>query len=393
MVIGGDIHYPGAGNGRGHRVDLDLSSDQELFLETTGRFLASSWTTGEVRRLIGDPVGFDRVVWDQGAELGWTSMLVPEEFGGGTISGEGVCDLGIIAELLGRSLFAGPVLPTNIVAGALVRSSSEGLAKEHLTKIAAGQETAAWAVAEDHDDWIARSGSVKAVKTDDGYRLTGVKIPIQDAHVADQLLVSATTEKGVAQFLVASSTPGITVQPLDGMDLTRHYARVAFDGVEVPASVVVGEFGPDATELETQFALALSLQCAETVGATDRMYETTLQYVKDRKAFGRPIGSYQALKHRLADMLLWLESAKAVTVAALKAVQQDADASNAASLAKAYVADRCPVILRECLQMHGGIGYTWEHDLHLYMRRVETNAAIYGGVDFHRDRLAPAIGL
>ena len=167
MVIGGDIHYPGAGNRKGAWVDLDLSSDQELFLETTGRFLASSWTTGEVRRLIGDPVGFDRVAWDQGAELGWTSMLVPEEFGGGTISGEGVCDLGIIAELLGRSLFAGPVLPTNIVAGALARSSSEGLAKEHLTKIAAGQETAAWAVAEDHDDWIARSGSVKAVRTDE----------------------------------------------------------------------------------------------------------------------------------------------------------------------------------------------------------------------------------
>ncbi len=374
-------------------MDLDLSSDQELFLETTARFLAASWTTAEVRRLIGDPAGFEREAWGQGAELGWTSMLVPEAFGGGTISGEGVSDLGIIAELLGRSLFAGPVLPTNIVASALGRSTSEGLAREHLTKIAVGQETAAWAVAEDDDDWLGRSGSTRAVRTADGYRLTGVKNPIQDAHVADQLLVSAATEDGVAQFLVPPSTHGVTVQPLDGMDLTRRFARVVFDGVEVPGSAVVGEFGPDSTELDNQFALALSLQCAETVGATDRMYETTLQYVKDRKAFGRPIGSYQALKHRLADMLLWLESAKAVTVAALKAVQLDAGASIAASLAKAYVADRCPVILRECLQLHGGIGYTWEHDLHLYMRRVETNAAIYGGADFHYDRLAPAIGL
>lgn len=374
-------------------MDLDLSSDQELFCETTGRFLAASWTTAEVRRLIGDAVGFDRDIWNKGADLGWTSLLVPEEFGGGTISGEGVHDLGIIAELLGRSLFAGPLLPTNIVAGALARSSSESLGKEHLAKIAGGQETAAWAVAEEHDDWLARSGSVKAVRTDNGYRLTGVKTPVQDAHVADQLLVSATMENGVAQFLVAPSTKGVTVQPLDGMDLTRRYARVVFDGVEVPASATVGKFGPDSGELETQFALALSLQCAETVGATDRMYETTLEYMKDRKAFGRPIGSYQALKHRLADMLLWLESAKAVTDAALKAVQLDADASNAASLAKAYVADRCPVIVRECLQLHGGIGYTWEYDLHLYLRRVETNAAIYGGADFHCDRLASAIGL
>jgi alkylation response protein AidB-like acyl-CoA dehydrogenase len=374
-------------------VDLDLSSDQELFSETTGRFLAANWTMAEVRRLIADPLGSARDAWDRGAELGWTSMLVPEEFGGGTISGEGVRDLGIIAELLGRSLFAGPVLPTNIVADALARNGSEELAKEHLPKFAAGQETAAWAVAEENDDWLARSGSVKAVRTGDGYRLTGVKTPIQDAHVADQLLVSATTGNGVLQFLVPASTNGVTVHPLESMDLTRRFARVVFEGVEVPASTVAGEFSPDANELETQLALALSLQCAETVGATDRMYEVTLQYMKDRKAFGRPIGSYQALKHRVADMLLWLESAKAVTDAALKAVQLDADASNAASLAKAYVADRCPVILRECLQLHGGIGYTWEHDLHLYLRRVETNAAIYGGADFHCDRLAPAVGL
>jgi len=374
-------------------VDLDLSNDQELLMETTARFLATSWTATEVRGLLGDPVGFGRNAWEKGAELGWTSMLVPEEFGGGSISGEGVCDLGIIAELLGRSLFAGPVLPTNIVASALARCSSKGIAKEHLTKIAAGQETAAWAVAEDNGDWISRSGSVKAVRTHDGFRIAGIKIPIQDAHVADQLLVSAATDNGVAQFLVASLTNGVTVQPLDGMDLTRRYARVIFDDVEVPDSAVVGMYGPDAPEIEDQFALAVGLQCAETVGATDRMFEETIQYVKDRKAFGRPIGSYQALKHRLADMLLWLESAKAVTVAALKAVHMDANASNAASLAKAYVADHCPVILRECLQLHGGIGYTWEHDLHLYMRRIETNAAIYGSADFHRDRLAPTVGL
>jgi alkylation response protein AidB-like acyl-CoA dehydrogenase len=320
-------------------------------------------------------------------------MLIPEEFGGGSISGEGVCDLGIIAELLGRFLFAGPVLPTNIVAAALARNASDRLAKEQLPNVAAGRTIAAWALAEADGEWAAEVGRLKVVRADESYRLSGVKSPVQDAHIADQLLVTARTAAGVTQFLVPRNSPGLTVEPLEGLDLARRFARVVFDEVEVPASAVVGEADGAEEDLQFQLALAVALQCAETVGATDRMYETTLQYMKDRKSFGRPIGSYQALKHRLTDMLLWLESAKAVTVAALKSVQFGVDTRSAASQAQAYVADRCPVILRECLQLHGGIGYTWEHDLHLYMRRVESNAAIYGGVDYHRDRLAPSIGL
>jgi alkylation response protein AidB-like acyl-CoA dehydrogenase len=182
------------------------------------------------------------------------------------------------------------------------------------------------------------------------------------------------------------------VTPLQSLDLARRFARVTFDGVAVPSSAVVGQVDEASAAIERQLALAVALQCAETIGSTDRAFEMTLAYAKDRKSFGRPIGSYQALKHRLADMLLWLESSKAVTVAAVKAVQFDVNASTSASLAKSYVADRCPVIVRECLQMHGGIGFTWEHDLHFFLRRVESNAAIYGGVDYHRDRLVPVVG-
>lgn len=374
-------------------MDLDLTSDQGLFLETTERFLTASWPSSAARALIGDPIGFDRSIWAQGAELGWTSMLVPEDAGGGSISGEGVCDLAIIAEEMGRHLFAGPVLPSNVVAWALGRAASEPVAKEHLPNIATGQEIAAWAVSEEQDRWMAESGAMRVTRTDAGFRLTGVKSPVQDAHLADYLLVAARTAAGVTQFVLPASSSGMSIEPLEGLDLARRFGRVVFENVEVPAGAVVGAVDQADSELELQFALAVALQCAETVGATERVYEMTLQYVKDRKSFGRPIGSYQALKHRLADMLLWLESAKAVTVAAVKAVQYEAGASSAASVAKAYVADRCPVIVRECLQMHGGIGYTWEHDLHLFMRRVESNATIYGGVDYHRDRLAPAVGL
>jgi alkylation response protein AidB-like acyl-CoA dehydrogenase len=363
-------------------LDLDLSADQELFRETTHRFLGACWPVPAVRELIGGETGFDRALWERGAELGWTSMLVPEEFGGGTISGDGVRDLGIVAEETGRFLVPGPVIPTNVVAFALARGGCDQLAKGHLPHIAAGRQLAVWA---------GEAGVAEIAPTDGGYRLTGVVTPVQDAHVADHVLVAARAN-GVTQVLVPASAPGVSVEVLDGLDLARRYCRVSLDGVEVPASAVVGAPEQARSELELQLALALALQCAETVGATEAIYEMTLQYVKDRKAFGRSIGSYQALKHRLAEMLLWLESSKAATSAAIAAVQPERGALQAARVAKAYVADRCPAIVRDCLQLHGGIGYTWEHDLHLFLRRVETNASVYGGVDHHLGALATAIG-
>jgi alkylation response protein AidB-like acyl-CoA dehydrogenase len=373
-------------------VDLELTDDQDLFLDTTRRFLTANWPVSAVRTLIDDPAGFDRKAWATGAELGWTSMLVPDEHGGGTISGEGVADLAIVAEELGRFVFAGPVLPANVVAYGLARWGSEDLAKLHLPALTAGTEIAAWATAEGNDRWGTDGLGMTAQPSGGGYRLDGLKSPVQDAHVADQLLVAARTAGGITQFLVPADAPGLSITPLRGLDLARRFAQVRFDGVEVPSAAVVGDVDQAADAVEKQLALAVTLQCCETVGTTDRAFEMTLSYVKDRKAFGRPIGSYQALKHRLADMLLWLESSKAAAVAAAKAVQFDVNGSSASSLAKAYIGDRCPVIVRECLQMHGGIGYTWEHDLHFFMRRVESNAAIYGTPDYHRDRLVGAAG-
>jgi alkylation response protein AidB-like acyl-CoA dehydrogenase len=374
-------------------VDLELSADQELLRETTHKFLTATWPTFVLREVMDGPLGFDRDIWAQGAELGWTSLLVPERFGGGNVSGESVCDLGIIAEELGRFLLSGPVLPTNIVAYALARRGSDEMAERHLPAIAAGREIATWAVAEEGNGWAAETGVVHARGGSRGYRLSGVKTPVQDPHVADCFLVVATTPEGTTQFLVPADSPGLTVEPLESLDLSRRFGRVRFADVEVSPDAIVGGAGDAGADVESQMALALALQCSETVGATDRMYEVLLAYVRDRKSFGRPIGSYQAIKHRLVDMLLWLESAKAATVACLKAVESDVDATSMAHLAKSYIADRCPVIVRECLQLHGGIGYTWEHDLHLYLRRVETNAAIHGGGDYHRDRLATKIGL
>ena len=351
-------------------MDLDLTDDQQLFRATTNRFLADRFPVAEARKLFDDETGFDRDLWTRGAELGWTSMLVPEEHGGGSVSGDGIRDLAIVVEECGRALVPGPVMPTNVVAFAVAQSGSDALAKELLPGIAAGEVRAAWT-------------GPSAVELG-GIRLSGVVTPVQDGQVADHVLV--TTSDG-SQVVVACDAPGVSVEPLASHDVTRRFARIRFEDVEVAESAVL-----TSADVERQLALALAMQCADTVGATDVAYAMTLQYVKDRKSFGRPIGSYQALKHRLADMLLWLESSKAATVAAVNAVQTGRDALNAARVAKAYVAARCPAIIRDCLHMHGGIGFTWEHDIHLYLRRVDTNTALHGGVDEQLDALAPAIG-
>ena len=382
-------------------MDLDLSSDQELFLETTRKFLRANWPTSAVRDRVDQPGRSDPALGRRGAELGWTSMLVPDEHGGGTVSGAGVRDLAVIVEEMGRFLAPGPVVPTNVVAFALAARPSDRLATEHLPNLVAGVRTGTWAVSEG-DDPMGSSGALTCTATRSGYKLTGRKTPVPDANAVDLLLVTVRAGDGVTQLLVQADAPGLTIRPLEGLDLARRYCRVEFDAVEVPAEAVVGEPEEDDSRLRIQLALTIALQCAETVGATDRLYEMTLEYAKDRKSFGRPIGSYQALKHRLAEMLFWLESAKAATSGAVAAVQAEAFPSEvgersaggleAACVAKAYVADRCPVIARECLQMHGGIGYTWEHDLHLFLRRVETNAALLGGREFALDQLSGLIG-
>jgi alkylation response protein AidB-like acyl-CoA dehydrogenase len=202
-------------------------------------------------------------------------------------------------------------------------------------------------------------------------------------------LVTATGSEGLSQFLVPSSAPGLRITPLNGLDLVRRHAEIGFDGVRVPSSAVVGVLGDGAQSLEAQLQTALVLQCAEIVGATDRVFDFTVQYAFDRSSFGRALASYQALKHRFADMKLWLESAHAITVDATRAVQSGApDAGEVARIAKAYVGERCPELIQDCIQMHGGIGVTWEHDLHLYLRRVVVDRQTYGDPMQHRDHLA-----
>ena len=346
-------------------MEIGLSEDQQLFRETCRRALEERSPLARVRELIDDPVGFDRKVWSQGGELGWYAMLVPEQYGGGSVSGEGLVDATIVAEELGRMVHPGPFHATNVVAFALAEFGTPAQREQYLPGLASGELIGTWAFAEPDRDWTAPA-ALTATPSGRGFVLDGVKTYVQDAHVADLLLVTASTADGLAQLIVPNGTPGVSVEPLEGLDLARRLSTVRFTAVEVPAGAVVGSPGQAAGAVERQLQVAVVLQCADTNGATDVGLAMTVQYSKDRVAFGRPIGSYQALKHRMADHRMWLEGAFATTAYAARAVQQrTADAAVAARVAKAHVGKWSSVILHDCIQLHGGIGMTWEYDLHL----------------------------
>jgi alkylation response protein AidB-like acyl-CoA dehydrogenase len=368
-------------------VDLDLSDDQELMRDTTARFIESACPLPRVRELADAHRDVGPDYRREAAELGWFAMLVPEEFGGGTISANGVADAAIIAEERGRVLQPGVFVATNAVACALAAEGSEEQRAKVLPSIASGEAAVTWALASSDGDWSPGAGMRSSVRGEQ-FVLAGASGFVQDADLADWILVTASGGRGLSQFLVPTGTPGVTVRALEGLDLTRRFCEVRFDDVELPAAALVGQDGAASRTVERQFDVALALTVAEMVGAMDRDFEVVLDYAKMRTAFGRPIGSFQAVKHLLADTSLALEMSKSMAVAAAKAVggAKD-DASEVASMAKAFVSDSAVDLAQNCWQVFGGIGYTWEHDQHLYLRRLTTDAALYGEASWHRERV------
>ena len=379
-----------SGERRGVPLDLQLSDDQVLFRDTTRRFLEDTCPLTEVRRLADKPAGFDPAWWRQGAELGWTSMLVPEDRGGGSVSGQGLADLTLVAEEHGRLVSPGPLGPVNVVAAALARVDGHG---EALDQLLAGA-IAAWCFDEPGPAWGADAVMLEATATDGGFVLTGTKTAVESGAEADWLLVTARSEQDLTQFLLPAGTPGVHVTPREGIDLVRRFATVHFDGAVAPAASIVGQVGAAASDVERQLQVAMVLQLAETIGAIGRVFEFTTEWAFDRFSFGRPLASYQELKHRFADMALWLEGSRATTAAAAAAVSQGTgNAAELVSVAKAYVGEHAGELVQDCIQMHGGIGITWDHDIHLYLRRVTLNGGQYGTVRNHRQRLTSLVGL
>jgi alkylation response protein AidB-like acyl-CoA dehydrogenase len=375
-------------------MKLDLTAEQAFFAGTTRQFLDDKVPTSLLRELRGDPAGFGRDFWRQGADLGWTSLLVPEADGGGSVSGQGLPDLALVAFEFGRYAAPGPLTTANVVTAAVARSGTAQQKADLLPGLMTGDRIGSWAYAEPRPFERLGAVGVAARRSNGRYVLTGHKAPVESAGQADLFLVTAllVTEGaeggGLVQFLVPADTPGVSVRPMRTLDISRRYGHVVFDDATVPASAVLGQAGTVEADVERQLQIAVVIQLAELTGTMDRGLELTTEWLFNRYSFGRPLASYQALKHRFADMRAWLEAAQALADAAARHVQEESGrAGEYVSAGKSVLGEAALEVLQECVQFHGGIGVTFEHDLHLYLRRATVDAQLYGTVADHRERL------
>ncbi|ORA81454.1 acyl-CoA dehydrogenase family protein [Mycobacterium malmoense] len=367
------------------------SPEKILFASTTQAFLHKELPLRRVRELHAAGVSFDPAWWRRAAELGWTALLVPEGLGGGSVSGSGVEDLAMIAEQLGKTVAPGPLYPVSVVLSALADCADPQSHAATIESLVSGETVASWAVSEPGRGWAPLDPSVTATETGAGFRIDGTKDHVEAGAQSAVLLVVARCgprASEVRQFLVPTDAPGVRIEPRQSVDLVKQYARVHFDGVVVERSAVVGSAAETAALIDRQSQLAQVLQCAEVVGILQTVFDFTAAWALDRHTFGRPLASYQALKHGFADMKLWLEACRATTAAAVADVAARSPAAGlSASIAKSYVGEMAGRIVQACVQMHGGIGVTWEHDLHLYLRRVTLYRSTFGTPEEHNLRV------
>jgi len=368
-------------------VDFTFGEDQELLRLTTRAFLAKHHPIERVRAVLEATDKVDRDVWRKGAELGWTAMLIPAEYHGGSITDQPIVDLVPLAEELGRVLYPGPFVETNLVADAIARDGTDNQRRELLGPIARGESLAAWCLS--GDATVDRGAvEVRASRNGERWMLDGRVGCVLNAGDADLLLVRAQSEEEDLSFLVPLPTPGVSVRTLRGLDLTRSLGEITFDGASVAESTLLA--GTATTD--RLLALAVVLHAAEAVGAAELVLDTTVEYAKARVQFGRPIGSFQAIKHRLANLKMTVEAMRAATHYAALALDDGLDDATAAvHTAGAYVADAFAAVCGEALQLHGGIGFTWEHNIHLFLRRAKVGQVLYGSPAWHRERLVCAL--
>src|SRR5690349_18552983 len=364
----------------------ETNPEQLLFASTTQSFLEKEASLSRLRELHAAGASFEADWWRRAAELGWTSLLVPDELGGGSVSGDGVADLALVAELAGRTVAPGPLHPVSTVLAGLVEAPENHEAT--IESLLSGEIVGSWAVYEPSGPWSPLGATVTATRTPTGYRIDGAKDRVEAGAESAVLLVVAQCDGAPRQFLVPTDAPGVRVEAQQSIDLVKSYARVHFDGVEVDESAAVGSAEQTPDLIARQSQIAQMLQCAEVVGILDTVLAFTIQWGFDRHSFGRSIGSYQALKHKYADLKIWFEACRATTKAAVAAVaSRSPDAEMAVSVAKSYVGEHAPGMLQDCIQLHGGIGVTWEHDLHLYLRRATLYRSMFGTPEEHNLRV------
>ena len=371
-------------------MNFAFTEEQDELRKTVRQFLESKSPETAVREQMETEAGFDPAVWSQmGEQMGLQGLAIPEEFGG---SGYGYIELGIVLEEMGRALLCAPFFSTVVLAANTLLHSGDDAAKAaHLPGIASGETIAALAFTEPSGKWDESGITMQATPAGDGWTLTGTKMYVIDGHTATLIIVAARTAKGVSLFAVDGDASGLTRTALSTMDQTRKQARLEFDGT--PATLV-GADGEGWTTLSTVLDLAAVGLAAEQVGGAQKVLEMAVEYAKVCVQFGRPIGSFQAIKHKCADMLLEVESAKSAAYYGMWcASEMNDELPSVASLAKAYCSEAYFHATAENIQIHGGIGFTWEHPAHLYFKRAKSSELLFGDPTYHRELLAQRIGI
>jgi alkylation response protein AidB-like acyl-CoA dehydrogenase len=371
-------------------MNFAFSEEQEELRSAVKRFLQEKSPETEVRRLMETEDGYDPAVWSQMADqLGLQSLIVPEEYGG---SGFSYVELIVVLEEMGNALLCAPFFSTVALAtNALLTSGDEQAKKDLLPGLASGETIGTLAITEDNGRWDFDGIALAARESGGNWTLDGHKSFVIDGHSANLILVVARTPAGLSLFAVEGDAAGLTRTSLPTMDQTRKQARLVFEGT--PARLV-GTDGGAAEGLTKTLDLAAVALAAEQVGGAQHCLDSSVDYAKNRIQFGRPIGSFQAIKHKCADMLLEVESAKSAAYYAGWAAAEDSDELPVvASLAKSYCSEAYFHAAAENIQIHGGIGFTWEHDAHLYFKRAKSSELLFGDPAYHRELLAQRIGI
>jgi alkylation response protein AidB-like acyl-CoA dehydrogenase len=371
-------------------MNFAFSEEQEELRKTVRSFLDQKSPETEVRRLMDTDDGFDPAVWKQmGEQLGLQGLIIPEDFGG---SGYSYVELGVVLEEMGRALLCAPYFSTVVLAAnTLIHSGDDAAKGEYLPGIASGETIATLAFTEPSGKWDEAGITLPATKKGDGWTLSGTKSFVLDGATANLILVAARTDKGVSLFAVEADASGLTRTGLSTMDQTRKQAKLEF--ADTPAKLIGTEGGGWAT-LSTVLDLAAVGLAAEEVGGAQKVLDMAVEYAKVRIQFGRPIGSFQAIKHKCADMLLEVESAKSAAYYGMWcAAEMNDELPSVASLAKAYCSEAYFHAAAENIQIHGGIGFTWEHPAHLYFKRAKSSELLFGDPTYHRELLAQRIGI
>lgn len=371
-------------------VTFAPSEEQDLIRTTARKFLEDRLDVERVRELMMSEDGFDRALWKEMADLGWPGLAIAERHGG---AGLGPVEQGVLLEEMGRLVTPGPFFASAVLATTAIQNvATEAQQERLLPDLAVGESIATLALFESPTGWSVGSSGTEARADGDSWVLSGAKRAVLDGHLADVVLVAARTEGEVGLFAVDPQSAGLSIEQETALDATRRQATVALDGVRVDAGSRLGD--GDALEgLHRTMQLGRVALANEQVGGAQRAMEMAVEYAKSRYQFGRPIGSYQAIKHRCANMLMKVEQARSAAYYAARVTRDSTELAVASALAGSICSESYSWVAGENIQVHGGIGFTWEHDAHLYLKRAKSSSLLLGSPRHERDLLGRAIGI